>query len=124
MGDKQTMATQKQTEITPQKIIEDLWAARATQALVAGIELDVFTHISAGKHTVKEIARAAKASDDGMERLLDALAGLGYLNKKKNRYGLKPIAEKFLIRGNDRYIGDFTHETKLTWDGCQDLQRL
>jgi ubiquinone/menaquinone biosynthesis C-methylase UbiE len=106
-----------QTNVTPQKIIEDLWAARATQALVTGIELDVFTHISAGKHTVKEIARAAKASDDGMERLLDALVGLGYLNKKKNRYGLKPIAEKFLIRGKDSYIGDFTYETRLTWDG-------
>jgi len=113
-----------QTNVTPQKIIEDLWAARATQALVTGIELDVFTHISAGKHTVKEIARAAKASDDGMERLLDALVGLGYLNKKKNRYGLKPIAEKFLISGKDSYIGDFTYETRLTWDGWSRLTEV
>jgi hypothetical protein len=45
------------------------------QTLIAGIELEVFTHIAAGKRTVKEIARAAKASLRGMEHLLGGQEG-------------------------------------------------
>ncbi|HEX3036542.1 MAG TPA: class I SAM-dependent methyltransferase [Thermodesulfobacteriota bacterium] len=105
-----------ETNITPQKIIEDLWMARASQALVAGIELDLFTHIYAGKKTAKDIARAANASEHSMVRLLDTLVGIGYLRKNGNSYRLKPVSEKFLVQGKDSYMGGFAHETRLTWD--------
>ncbi|HSE84337.1 MAG TPA: methyltransferase [Thermodesulfobacteriota bacterium] len=110
-----------QTSVTPQKIIEDLWMARASQALVAGIELGMFTHISMGRRTAKELARAASASEHGVERLLNALVGLGYLKKNGNKYRLEPVSEKFLVQGKDSYMGGFTHETRLTWDGWSRL---
>ncbi|HEX3036304.1 MAG TPA: class I SAM-dependent methyltransferase, partial [Thermodesulfobacteriota bacterium] len=111
----------KETNVTPEKIIEDLWMARASQALVAGIELDLFTHIYAGKKTAEELARAANASEHGVERLLNALVGLGYLRKNGNKYKLEPVSEKFLVQGKDSYMGGFTHETRLTWDGWSRL---
>ena len=83
----------KQIDVTPQRILEDLWAARNAQALMAGTELDLFTHIAAGKRSAREIARAAKASGRGVVMLLDALVGLGYLNKKGDAYGLEPVSE-------------------------------
>ena len=58
-----------QAEVTPQQIIQDLWAARGAQALVAGVELDVFTLIVSGKRTAKEIASAARATERGTEHL-------------------------------------------------------
>jgi len=114
----------KAAEVTPQQIIEHLWAARAAQALVAGVELDVFTQIAQGKRTAREVARAAKASERGVEHLLDALTGLGYLNKKGERYGLEPIAERFLVRGREGYMGGFVYETKLTWPGWGNLTEV
>ena len=111
----------KQMDVTPQRILDDLWAARNAQALVAGTELDLFTHIAAGKHSAKEIARAAKVSGRGVVMLLDALVGLGYLNKKGDAYGLEPVSEKFLVRGGDIYLGPMVYETKLVWESWAHL---
>ncbi len=87
---------------TPQRIIEDLWAGWRAQAVVAAIELDLFTHIANGKHTSKEIARSVSSSERGTRRLLDALVGLGYLNKKGERYGLEPISKTFSFETESR----------------------
>jgi ubiquinone/menaquinone biosynthesis C-methylase UbiE len=110
--------------VSPQQIVEHLWAARAALTLVTGIELDVFTHISSGKRTAKEIARAAKSNARATEHLLDALAALGYLNKKNGNYGLEPIADNFLVKGKPAYMGGFAHETKLTWNSWAQLTEV
>lgn len=104
------------SNVTPQQLTEDLWAFWRSQIIIAGIELEVFTHIASGKRTSEEIARAAKASKRGMERLLDALVALNYLNKNGDRYGLEAISEKFLVRGNQPYLGDMAYSSKLVWD--------
>jgi ubiquinone/menaquinone biosynthesis C-methylase UbiE len=110
-----------QAEVSPQRILQDLWMARGAQAIVAGVELDVFTHIAEGKRTAKEIAHAAGATERGTEHLLDALVGLGYLNKRSTKYGLEPVAKRFLVRNKEGYIGGFVYETKLTWPGWAQL---
>jgi ubiquinone/menaquinone biosynthesis C-methylase UbiE len=102
-------------EVTPERIIQDLWAARGAQVLVAGVELDVFSSLAAGKRTAREIARAARSNQNATRRLLDALVGLGYLNKNGAEYGLEPVAAKFLVKGNDTYMGGIVFETKLAW---------
>ncbi|HET9532812.1 MAG TPA: class I SAM-dependent methyltransferase, partial [Blastocatellia bacterium] len=98
-----------------------LWAPLATQALIAGVELGVFTIISQGKRTAKDIARAASVSPRGVEPLLDALTGLGYLKKKGGQYGLEPISEQFLVQGRPAYMGDMIYSTKLTQNGWMSL---
>jgi ubiquinone/menaquinone biosynthesis C-methylase UbiE len=113
-----------QMNVTPERIIEHLWAARAAQALVAGVELGLFTHIYNGKRTAKELARAAGSSPRATERLLDALVGLGYLGKKDGGYSLEPVAEQFLVSGKEGYMGGFVYETKLTWLGWSKLAEV
>jgi YD repeat-containing protein len=122
-GDKIIMSS-TESNLTPQQIIEHLWAARAAQALVAGVELDIFTHINSGARAAKEIARAAKSNPRATEHLLDALTGLGYLNKKNGNYGLEPVAEQFLVKGKPTYMGAFAHETRLTWNGWSQLTEV
>ena len=97
--------SQEQT-VTGEPIAESLWAPLATQALITGTELGVFSLIAKRIRTSKDIARAAKASARGTRMLLDALVGLGYLNKKGDRYGLEPIADAFLVRGKLAYMGE------------------
>lgn len=105
----------EQPQVTPDKIMQHLWAARSAMALVAGVDLEVFTHIAGGKHTAADIARAAKASKRGMEYLLDALVALGYLSKKGERYDLEPISAAFLVKGREPYMGAFASETKMNY---------
>ncbi len=110
--------------VTPDKIMSLLWASRATQALVTGIELDVFDHIGSGKRTAKEISRAGRTSPRATERLLDALVGLGFLTKKGDRYGLDAVSEQFLLKGKPTYVGGFALEAKMTWAGWAQLAEV
>src|SRR5689334_5358963 len=108
--------SEKQKEPTPERILQDLWAARNAQVLVAGVELDLFTHIAAGNHSAKLIARASKASERAVTRLLDALVALGYLNKKNGDYELEPVSKTFLVRGGQVFLGPMVDETRMVWD--------
>src|SRR5215210_4087647 len=112
------------TEVTPQRIINDLWSARSTLVLVAGVELNVFDHIAAGNRTAKEIARAAQANAQAMGRLLDSLAALGYVNKKGDKYGLDSVSDRFLISNKEGYLGGFIYETKMTLPGWTQLTEV
>src|SRR5262249_652981 len=92
--------------VSPHPISESLWAPLATRALMTGTELGIFNLIAAGTRTAADIARRSKGSVRGIRMLLDALAGLGYLKKKGDRYSLAPIAEAFLVEGKPGYMGD------------------
>src|ERR1019366_4025373 len=104
------------TLISPTAVMEDLRGAWRSQALIAAVELDVFSHIAEGKRTVKEVAAAAGASQRGMANLLDALVGMHYLRKGGGRYGLQPISSTFLVRGKKTYMGASTQPLSLSWD--------
>jgi ubiquinone/menaquinone biosynthesis C-methylase UbiE len=107
--------------VTPEKLLGDLWAARQTLALIAAIELDVFTPIAEGKRTIAEIAAAVKAPRRGLERLLDAMAGLGYLKKTGDRFTLTPVADTFLVRNRQSYLGAMADESRMTLPGWMQL---
>jgi ubiquinone/menaquinone biosynthesis C-methylase UbiE len=110
--------------VSTQQILDHLWSARATMALVSGVELEVFNQMEAGKNTVKEIARAAQASERGMRYLLDVLASMGYLSKKGEYYTNQPLAAQFLIKGKITYLGGLVGETRMTWPGWARLTEV
>jgi len=75
-------------------------------ALGAAVQLDLFSHIAAGKTTAEQVAAAAGASEHGTRRLLDALCGMGYLKKSRQSYKLQRSAAEHLVRGKPLYMGD------------------
>jgi 2-polyprenyl-3-methyl-5-hydroxy-6-metoxy-1,4-benzoquinol methylase len=105
----------KKPSLSPAVIMDDLMGAWRSRALVAAVELDVFTHIAAGKRTVKEVAEAAGASQRGIANLLDALVAMHYLRKSGNRYGLQPVSATFLVRDGKTYMGGSAEPFALTW---------
>ena len=74
--------------------------------LCAAVELDLFSHIAAGKTGAAQIAAAAGASEHGTRRLLDALCAMGYLKKTGKSYRLSPSAAEHLVRTRPLYMGD------------------
>jgi ubiquinone/menaquinone biosynthesis C-methylase UbiE len=106
------------------KFMDDLWSARLALALIAAIDLDLFTVISQGKNNAPDIAKAAKASKHATERLLDALVGMEYLTKKGTQYGLMPLADTFLVRTKPSYIGAMADETRITMPGWTQLAEV
>src|SRR6185436_10921946 len=90
-------------KVTPMKFMNDLWAARVALTLIAAIDLDLFTTIAQGKKTAADVAKTIGAPKRGVERLLDALVGMGYLTKRGSQLGLSPIADMFLVRTKHTY---------------------
>src|SRR5579862_4490180 len=107
--------------LSPAMVMADLTGAWKSRTLVAGVELDVFSRIAAGKRTAKEIADAVGASHRGMTGLLDALTAIGYLQKTDSRYSLSPISSAFLLPSGSDYQGAMAHALSLTWDAWKNL---
>src|SRR5688572_16105849 len=107
--------------VSPQKFMDDLGAARQSLALIAAVELDLFTPIAEGKRTAADVARAIKSPERGVERLLDAMVGMGYLTKRGRQYGLTPLADSFLVRTRPSYLGAIVQESRITLPGWMHL---
>ena len=111
------------TPVTPMKFVSDLWAARMSLALIAAIDLDVFSVIAQGKKTSADIARAINAPRHGVERLLDALVGMEYLNKRGTQYTLSPMSDTFLVRNKPSFIGPMADESRMTMPAWLELAK-
>src|SRR5215813_13937667 len=107
--------------VTPMKIMNDLWAARISLTLIAAVELDIFTTVAKGNKTGEHIAKALSVPKRRLERLLEALVGMGYLTKRSTQFGLTPVADTFLVRGKPSFIGAMTDESRMTIPGMMQL---
>jgi 2-polyprenyl-3-methyl-5-hydroxy-6-metoxy-1,4-benzoquinol methylase len=90
---------------SPAVFFEAISAYQRTEALRAGIELDLFTHIAAGKQTAAEIAAACGAAPRGVRILADYLTIMGSMRKSGECYELTPDSEAFLVKGSPMYLG-------------------
>jgi 3-hydroxy-5-methyl-1-naphthoate 3-O-methyltransferase len=117
---KRTLRTSKPS-VTPMQFVSDLWGARASLALIAAVDLDVFTAIAGGTKTAPALATALEASPRALERLLDSLVGLGYLRKRGSHYELTPVSEMFLVRTKHTFLGAMASESRLTLPGWMKL---
>ena len=95
-------------QVTPQPIIEAAFAFGRTQVLVSAVELDIFSHIDNGQHTVGELARVTQTNERGLRMLLNALTAQGYLSKRDRRYQLSEMAKTFLSKKSPAYLGGWT----------------
>ncbi len=84
-------------------------------ALNAALELDVFTIIAGGRHSLEGITDSAHADKRGMRILLDALCPLGLLAKSGRGYSLTPVSDAFLVRGKPTYYGTWMLQAGLGW---------
>ena len=95
------------TSSTPRpETIERLNGA-ATQhcALLAAIQLDIFTSLKDGSLTVEQIADAIGVDPSRLTLLLDPLVAAGLLSADGNLFSNSSEANHFLVRGNPAYIG-------------------
>ena len=90
---------------SPALFFDTINAFQRTEALRAAIELDLFTHVAAGKRTAAEVAAACKADARGVRILADYLTITGFLRKQDDRYEPTPDSAAFLDRKSPAYLG-------------------
>ena len=93
---------------TPERILSAFSAHERTAALLAGIELELFTAIGEGATTSEALARRTGAAERGVRILADYLVVDGLLTKHEGSYGLAPDAAAFLDRRSPMYLGSMS----------------
>jgi SAM-dependent methyltransferase len=85
-------------------------------ALMAAVEVGVFTAISKGAGTYKEVAAALDIHPTNAERLMVMLCASGLLEKTQARHHNAPDVEHFLVEGSPGYMGPWITFTKPQWN--------
>jgi hypothetical protein len=101
-----------------QKMAQAYWESAA---LMAAVELEVFTAIAHGHDTVPTVAQAVHISERNAERLLTALTAMTLLTREKDRFANAPDVERFLVKDSDRYAGPWILFTKPRWTAFGEL---
>src|SRR5262245_34812770 len=81
-------------------------------AMVAGMQLDVFTPLQEGPMSVEHLAEALAVQPHKLRPLLYALVEAELLTVQDERFSNTPEAAHFLVRGQPAYLGD-TYEGRL-----------
>ncbi len=90
---------------SPGIVFDTLQAYQRSVALRAAIDLDLFTAIADGNHSLSAIAARIKASEKGTRVLCDYLTMIGFLAKQGGEYTLTPDSAAFLNRHSPAYLG-------------------
>ena len=92
-------------------------------ALMAAVEVGVFTAISKGAGTYEEVAAALDIHPTNAERLMVMLCAAGLLEKTQGRHQNAPDVERFLVEGKPGYMGPWITFTKPQWNEWGRLER-
>lgn len=85
-------------------------------ALMAAVEIGVFTAISKGAGTYAEVAEAVGIHPTNAERLMVMLCAAGLLEAAEGRHSNAPDVDRYLVDGTPGYMGPWIAFTKPQWN--------
>jgi ubiquinone/menaquinone biosynthesis C-methylase UbiE len=95
---------------------------RSAKPLLASLHYDLFTRIEEGFDEVESLARRARLNAPALRRVLDALASMGWLRKRGEKYSNTRSGRRLLVAGGPDYAGDNLKYQEYTWDAWSDLR--
>lgn len=82
-------------------------AADAAFAMLAGMQLELFTPLKAGPKTAEDIAHTMGVGPARLRLLLYSLVAAGLLTEEHGHFSNSPEAAQFLVKGGPSYIGNW-----------------
>ena len=90
---------------TPETMIRLQSGVAPALAMLAGMQLEVFTHLGEGPRSAAQLADMLGVSAERLARLLHALVVSGLLEKREDGFANTPEAAAFLVKGRAGYLG-------------------
>lgn len=118
-----TPSRRSRRELNPEVLHQLHFSFVPARVFSVGLRLGVFSHIAAGRQSAAAVALASGSNERGTRMLLDALVPLGLLDKHNNRYGLTPLASRYLVRKSPDYLGSFFESDEL-WESWGQLEEV
>ncbi len=108
-------------------VLDLIEAFRSSKAMFAGVALGVFDRLGEGPASLAVLARDLKLNEDALERLLDACAGLGLLERQDGHYANTASAAAFLCRNSPRQLTGYIYYSNVVlwklWAHLEDAVR-
>ena len=100
-------------------------AFQRSRPLLTAFELGLFTALNDEARTSEAIAAALDTEPRATDRLMNALVGLGLLEKRNGWFSNAPLAATYLIKGRPEYMGGLGHTNHLwdTWSRMTEVVR-
>jgi SAM-dependent methyltransferase len=92
-------------QVNPLRLIQHMWGFAPTLILDTATRMRLFDYLENGAKTARELASKTGSSLRGITSLLNALVGLEFLKKRKDRYALTPESASFLVSHKPDYHG-------------------
>ena len=111
--------------LSPKPIMEMATAFQRSRPLLTAFELGLFTALNAEARTSEDTAEALDTEPRATDRLMNALVGLGLLEKHEGRFRNTPLAQAYLVKGQPDYMGGLGHTNHLwdTWSRMTEVVR-
>ena len=101
---------------TTQRLQRMVRAYREAGALMAAVELELFTHLANGADDEAALTKAMGLEPLHGERIIVAMLGLGLLERAGDKLAMAPDVERFLVKDRPTYAGEWMLFTKPDWD--------
>jgi SAM-dependent methyltransferase len=113
---KEELTSRKRApETSPTTIMRNVYGVYQSLAMVAGMELDVFTPLQDGPLTAAALAQALDVQAVKLSPLLYALVTAGLLTVENGKFANTPESHTFLVRGRPQYLGGLHGFYKKLW---------
>ena len=93
------MKTERMTDIA--------LAFKQTGAILAAIEMELFTHIARGAGTIDAIAAAMGVDAEKADRLLTACKSMDLVREVDGRHENYSDVQRYLVKDSRTYFGDY-----------------
>jgi len=91
----------------PAPVLDLVEAFRRSKTMFTALALGVFDRLHEASSPAAALAEAMGTHADATERLLEACAALGLLEKREGRYSNQPVAEAYLWSGSPRTLAGY-----------------
>lgn len=100
----------------PDLVVDLLQGARRTKVMYAGVSLGIFDALDGRPLPSPHIAQLLSCDGSALERLLNALVGLGLLSKSDDLFSNTPVAQVYLTTSSPRRMtGYLNYSNSVGW---------
>ncbi|MCD8138544.1 MAG: acetylserotonin O-methyltransferase [Planctomycetaceae bacterium] len=100
---------------SPTTVMQNFYAVFPSFAMVAAMQLDVFTPLKSGPMTGEQLASALGVRQEKLEPLLYALVVAGVLEEEAGNFANTEESARFLVQGEPEYIGGMGGFFSMLW---------
>lgn len=97
----------KTKHVSPERIMQLATGHWSLKALAVAVDLSIFTSLKGEELTAVQLSELIGVPLRSLERLLNANAALGFLDKSGDTYRNTDLAASYLVEGLPAYLGDF-----------------